>query len=87
MTLPANIERWILDKNTLQECAGLSLTDRVELLEAKFNFKIGRSTLERAYKRRGIRFGKAQLTYSQGLKPDIDQQRKDFALVLANHIA
>ena len=72
MTLPANIERWILEKNTLQECAGLSLTDRVELIEAKFNLKIGRSTLERAYKRRGIRFGKAQLTYSQGLKQGID---------------
>ena len=79
MTLPAHIEQWITDKNTLQECAGFSLTDRVELLEAKFNFKIGRSTLERVYKRRGIRFGKAQLTYCQGLKQGIELQRKDFA--------
>ena len=65
--LPANVETYLTSQAGLQECAGLSLTDRVEFINHKFQFRMSRATLARTYKRSGISYSKAQLSYSQSI--------------------
>lgn len=86
--IPDDVKQFLLEKQTLQAWSPFSLYERVEIIRRVLGIQTSYSTLRRFYKSNRITFQTAKQVYRNYLvqQPQLDVQRRQFAVILANLI-
>ena len=87
--LSARVKQFLVDKRTLQKWAPYTIVERCAMVRRLFGESLGRTTLQRFYKSHDISFRSCKSVYRTYLtrQPQLEAQRKEFAVTLGNVVA